>query len=181
VSGAGGRVTALVVSIPEAEAMVDPWRRRYCADAVERDIPPHVTILFPLVPAADVDDHLAARLRELFAPVEPFDYELARIESFPGVAWLAPEPARPFHELIARTREAFPEHPPYGDPTIEPVPHCTVGVDDDSVRVAAMLDELRRSLAPQLPIRCRAASVDFFEEREDERWAVRESFPLVGA
>lgn len=173
--------TALIVASPEAEPVVAPWRERYSAEAVARGVPPHITILIPLVPAAAIDADLLTRLRALFAPVRPFDYELATVESFPAVAWLAPEPAAPFHGLIARTRAAFPEHPPYGDPTLEPVPHCTIGVDEDPTRVAGMLDELRQVLAPWLPIRCRATSVDLLEQREDESWLLRERFPLAGA
>lgn len=173
--------TALIVASPEAEPVLAPWRRRYSAEAVERGIPPHITILVPFVPAAAIDADVLTRLRALFAPVRPFDYELAKVESFPAVVWLAPEPAAPFHELIVRTREAFPQHPPYGDPTLEPVPHCTIGVDDDPARVAAMLDELRQELGRSLPIRCRASSVDLLEQREDESWLLRERFPLAGA
>ena len=100
--------------------------------AVERGIPSHVTILFPLVPAAEVDDDLLSELRGLVPPAHARSaYELARLETFPGVAWLAPDPAAPFHVLIERTRAAFPHCPPYGDPALEPVPHCTVGVTDD--------------------------------------------------
>jgi 2'-5' RNA ligase len=173
--------TALIVASPEAEPVVAPWRRRYAAEAVERGVPPHITILVPLVAAAAVDADLLTRLRTLFAPIRPFDYELATVESFPAVVWLAPEPAAPFKELIARTREAFPEHPPYGDSTLEPVPHCTIGVDDDPTRVAAMLDEVRQALGPRLPIRCRATSIDLLQQRDDQSWLLRERFPLAGA
>jgi 2'-5' RNA ligase len=180
VSAERGETTALVVAIPEAEPVVGPWRDRYCADAVARGIPPHITILVPLVPRTEVDDALLGSLRALFAPIPPFAYELARLESFPGVAWLAPEPSAPFHDLIERACSAFPDHPPYGDPALEPVPHCTIGVDDDPLQVTAMLDELRASLAPELPIRCRASSVDLLEEREDGAWTLRATFLLQG-
>ena len=83
--------TALVVVTDAAEEVIDPWRRRFDASAVARRIPSHVTILFPLVAAADVDDTLLARLRLLYAPCARFAYELARVETFPGVAWLAPQ------------------------------------------------------------------------------------------
>ena len=180
-SDGSGPATALIVASPEAEPVVAPWRRRYASKSVERGVPPHITILVPLVPAAAIDANLLTRLRALFDPVRPFDYELATVEWFPAVVWLAPDPAAPFHELIVRTRDAFPEYPPYGDPTLEPVPHCTIGVDDDPTRIAEMLAELRQALGPSLPIRCRATSVDLLEQREDESWLLRERFPLAGA
>ena len=172
--------TALVVLAAEAAAPLLPWRRRYAASAVERRIPAHVTVLFPLVPAAEVDERLLSGLRDLYAPAAPFAYELARLESFPGVAWLAPEPAAPFHELIARTRAAFPAHPPYSDPTLEPVPHCTVGVAGQPAHLEPVLTELRSGLAPLLPIHCVAREVSLLEEHADATWSLRASLPLEG-
>ena len=171
---------ALVVLAAEAEAPLLPWRRRYAASAVERRIPAHVTVLFPLVPASEVDERLVSRLRDLYASVAPFAYELAHLESFPGVAWLAPEPATPFHELIARTRAAFPAHPPYGDPSLEPVPHCTVGVAEQPAHLEPVLAELRTGLDPLLPIHCVAREVSLLEEHVDGTWSLRAALPLEG-
>jgi 2'-5' RNA ligase len=176
---AGGR-TALVVVTREAEPVVSPWRLRYLRATVERGIPAHVTILFPFVPAGAVGAELAARLRDLYAPVEPFRCDLASVDSFPGYAWLSPEPAARFLELIAITRRAFPELPPYGDPDLAPVPHCTIGADDDPTRLDEIVAELRAGLDPQLPIRCKVEAITLLEELDDETWIERESFPFVG-
>jgi hypothetical protein len=46
-------------------------------------IPAHVTILFPLVPAADVDGPCSPASPSSM-PVEAFNFELARLDSFPG-------------------------------------------------------------------------------------------------
>jgi 2'-5' RNA ligase len=172
--------TALVVIADAAETLVAPWRRRHNRHAVERRLPAHVTILVPLVPAVMVDDRLLAELRALYAPVVPFDYELAAVESFPGVVWLAPQPSAPFHALIARTRAAFPDHPPYGDPALDPVPHCTIGVDDEPARLEAMLEEIRIGLGPALPISCEADSAWLLQEGRDGTWSRRASFPFEG-
>ena len=176
--------TALVVVADAADGTLAPWRRRFHGWSVERGIPAHLTILFPFVVAAQVDADLLTSLRALYAPVAPFAYELARVESFPGVAWLAPEPAAPFRELIAATRAAFPDHPPYGDPTLEAVPHCTVGGDtgdENDVRVlAAMLAELRDGLGPSLPLACRAEAATLLVEQADGTWARGTAFPFEG-
>ena len=163
-----------------AEEVIDPWRRRFDASAVARRIPSHVTILFPLVAAVDVDDTLLARLRALYAPYARFAYELARVETFPGVAWLAPEPATPFDALITRTRAAYPEQPPYGDPMLEPVPHCTVGVADTAQALDAMTAALRSELGPLLPIHGEAHELTLLEEHEDGAWSTRATFPFEG-
>lgn len=173
--------TALVVVCAEADPVVAGWRRRFDSSAVERQLPPHITVLFPLVPAADVGARLLGELGSLYAPVAPFAYELATVEAFPGVAWLAPDPARPFRDLIERTRAAFPKHLPYGDPELEPIPHCTVGVAEDDARLETMVAELRSGLAPSLPIACTADAVWLLEERADTTWAPRASFPFGGS
>jgi 2'-5' RNA ligase len=176
--------TALVVVADAADGTLAPWRRRFHAWSVARGIPAHLTILFPFVAAARADDGLLTSLRALYAPVRPFAYELARVESFPGVAWLAPEPAAPFCELIAATRAEFPDHPPYGDPTLEPVPHCTVGGDEgdenDDRMLAAMLAELRDGLGPSLPLACRAEAATLLVEQAYGTWARGPAFPFEG-
>ena len=98
----------------------------------------------------------------------------------PGANPLAPAPAAPFLDLVAITRAAYPEYPPYGDPELVPVPHCTVGTDDDSGVVGEMARELRAGLGPQLPIRCRAAELTLLEERPDQSWATRATFLFEG-
>ena len=173
--------TALVVVRDEADPVVAGWRRRFDSSAVERRLPPHVTILFPLVPASDVGPRLLTDLGSLYAPVAPFAYALATVEAFPGVAWLAPDPSRAFRDLIERTRAAFTKHVPYGDPDLEPTPHCTVGVAEGDAELEAMVAELRSGLAPSLPIACTADAVWLLEERADATWARRASFRFGGS
>ena len=173
--------TALIVVAGEAEHAVGPWRRRFDPEAIARRIPAHITILFPFVPSLEVDAELLERLRALFAPVAPFDYALASVRRFPTVAWLAPDPAMPFISLIERTYAAFPERPPYGDPSLDPVPHCSIGVADDPESVDAIVRELEAGLARVLPIRCAADQMTLFEEQPDGRWSTRATFPLEGA
>ena len=177
----GPSPTALVVVADAAEKVVAPWRWRYNRHAVERRLPAHITVLFPLVPAGRVDDGLLDALRALYAQHTQFSYALASVGSFPGVVWLAPQPSAPFHDLIARTRAAFPDHPPYGDAALAPVPHCTIGVDDDQARLEAMAEEIAAGLGASLPIVCEATSVCLLEERADGTWSARASFPFEGA
>ena len=175
------RRSALVVVADEAEPVVGDWRLRYQPEAVERGLPPHLTILFPFVRATEIDDELLTEVRRLYAPSRSFAYELASVESFPDAAWLAPTPAESFHELVEITRQAFPSLPPYGDPGHVVVPHCTIGADDDPVRLEGMVRELREGLGPRLPIRCRADELVLLAEEPDGTWGRREAFPLDGA
>jgi len=175
------RRSALVVVATEAEPVVAEWRLRYHRHSVERRIPPHLTVLFPFVAQPQVRDELLHELGRLYAPLPSFTYDLVSVEAFPQAAWLAPTPAQPFLDLIATTSAAFPAYPPYGDPGLAPVPHCTVGTDDDPGLVEEMVRELRAGLGPQLPIRCRAGEVTLLAERLDGAWATRATFPLGGS
>ena len=175
------RRTALVVVASEAEPVVDPFRRRFLPAAVERGIPAHLTVLFPFVPADHLDEDIVAMLEALYAPLVPFAYQLVSVMSFPGVAWLAPEPSEPFVDLIARTTAAFPNLPPYGGAHSEPVPHCTVGDAERPERLDEIVAELRAELAPGLPIRCRCAAVTLLEELADGTWSTNRSFRLTGS
>ena len=65
-------LTAVVVAFPEAAPVVDGWRERTCSDRTSIGIPPHVTLLFPFVPAEDVDERILADLGALFAATPPF-------------------------------------------------------------------------------------------------------------
>ena len=174
----GGR-TALVVVTREAERVLAPWRLRFLRATVERGIPAHVTVLFPFVAADRVEGTLPA-LRELYASVAPFTCELASVESFPGYAWLAPRPTERFLDLIAITCRAFPDYPPYGGLELEPIPHCTVGAEDDPARLGEIVAELREALGPTLPLRCRVDRVTLLEELPDATWLQRHAFPLAG-
>ena len=48
--------SALIVAVAEAEPLVGEWRLRY--DNALLGIPAHVTLLFPFVPAENVDEAL---------------------------------------------------------------------------------------------------------------------------
>lgn len=172
--------TALVVVVAEAERVVSPWRSRYLRETVERGIPPHVTVLFPFVPADELDDDVLETLGALYTGEKAFAFILDRVETFPAHAWLAPEPTTSFRQLIASTRRRFPDLVPYGDETLDPVPHLTVAAADDPVELSRIAAALHRRLAPQLPIQAHADAVALLEEQHDGTWILRCSFPLGG-
>ena len=71
---------------------------------------PHVTLLFPFLPAeqfAEAEPDLETACRG----VAPFRVTLARFDYFPGprTAWLAPEPAEGVKALQAALQARFPE------------------------------------------------------------------------
>ena len=158
--------TALVISVPEAEPLVGPFRARYDG-AGETGIPAHVTLLYPF---GDRDDGLAA----LFGSFAPFDFVLTEVRRWPEVLWLAPEPAERFAELTKALMERYPEHPPYEGVHETVVPHLTVASWEEPP------EEIDAELRRGLPIAARAAHVVHLEEFAPDRWRERQRFPLGG-
>jgi 2'-5' RNA ligase len=156
--------TALLIAVPEAEPHVGALRARY-DDAAVNGIPAHVTLLFPF---GDRDDGL----EELFARFEPFDFALTRVERWPTVLWLAPEPAERFVELTDAIAKRYPEHPPYEGIHETVIPHLSV-----AHRTQAPTD-VDEGLRHTLPIEARATHVVQLEEYADDRWRERRRFRL---
>ena len=126
-------------------------------------VPAHVTVLFPFMDGADVDEQA---VRALLSRFSAFDFVLDRVERFEnGMPWLHPSPSAPFVDLTAAVFERWPDHPPYEGAFDEVIPHVTITREDGG----------------QLPIRCRATEVWLIEERGEEpgaHWVTRLQVPL---
>ena len=82
--------TALVILVPEAEAVVGGWRARY--DPADAAIPPHVTVFYPFFESQLVGPEIDQGLEETFAAIPAFELSFAGLCGLPGVLYLAPEP-----------------------------------------------------------------------------------------
>jgi hypothetical protein len=167
--------TALIVPVPSAEAVVG--RHRAALDRVASwGIPAHITVLYPFLPPAGVDDGVLRSLRALFGSVPAFDAVLARVSWFgTEVLWLAPEPGEPFRRLTGAVYDRFPSAPPYGGAFDDVVPHLTVG---DRAPQPAM-HAAAADIAPHLPIPVPVRSVRLVEGTTGEvPWRTVADFPL---
>jgi 2'-5' RNA ligase len=135
------------------------------------DLPPHITVLYPFVPADAIDPALEAAVVDVLAGVAPFRFRLARVSSFPGVIYLAPDPVEPFRELTEAFCARWPEFPPYGGEFDEIVPHLTVSIGDVPSGLVASLERL-------LPIEANAREVWLLTQGADHRWTTRKKFHL---
>jgi 2'-5' RNA ligase len=118
--------SGLIVEVPEAEHAVGEPRSRLDANA-RLGIPAHVTVLFPFMPPALIDDAVLARLTRLFAAVPRFGHRLVRTSWFGDeVLWLAPENEAPFRLLTDAVHREFPDYPPFGGQFENVVPHLTI-------------------------------------------------------
>jgi hypothetical protein len=150
---AGAAETAVLVLVPEAEPAVAE-HRAHLDMAASWGVPAHLSVVYPFVPPAEVDDGVLARLAAAVGAVPAFDCVFPRTEWFgDDVLWLAPEPAAPFLDLVAAVVSAFPAHQPYGGIYDQPVPHLTVG--ELRLGSAGALSAAERAVRRHLPIQAR--------------------------
>ena len=164
----------MLIPVPEAEPVVEEWRRTM--DPVAKEgVPAHITLLFPFVMPEEINGDVTERLRELFAGVTPFDYHLDRVGWFGReVLFLAPEPADPFRALTVELTTAWPECRPYGGVHQEIVPHLTVA---DHARVRDM-QRASAAIATQLPRPARAHEVWLMAGGPAHPWSTLGRFTL---
>ncbi|MEU6383499.1 2'-5' RNA ligase family protein [Streptomyces bauhiniae] len=103
-----------------------------------------------------------------------FGVRFERCGRFPGVLYLAPEPATGFRRLTEAIAERWPENPPFGGQFDEVVPHLTVAHGQDE----AVLRETEAALSTGLPVVAQVSAVDLLVY-DGERWRPRASFPLA--
>jgi hypothetical protein len=120
------RESAVVLCVPEAEALVGPWRQRYDS-AAALGVPAHVTLMYPFVPPDELPG-AEPTVRALLSGVAPFEVTFRRTNRFgDDVLFLDPEPAAPIVDLIRALAGRFGLEP-YGGtiPLADVKPHLTV-------------------------------------------------------
>jgi 2'-5' RNA ligase len=160
--------------------------RRARLDASARDgVPAHLTVLYPFLPPALIDDAALTSLAALFAAFPAFAFTLDRVGWFGGnVVWLGPRDDEPFRALTALAFEAFPSCAPYGGQHDEVVPHLTIGHQGGASALRAAAEVVR----PSLPIEATATQVTLMTGPRPGtagtlpgQWRPAAAFPLLGA
>jgi hypothetical protein len=170
-----GLETALIVEVTAAEPVVGRHRLELDANA-RLGIPAHVTIIAPFMPGSTIGTEVQARLKRVFATVQPFDFRLDRTGWFgTTVLWLGPQDPMPFSNLTSAVFAEFPDFPPFEGQFDEVIPHLTVGIDYP----AATMRRAEQQIIPNLPVLGRAAAVTLVGELSPQgRWGTLASFPL---
>lgn len=166
--------SAVVVRVPTLDQTIGELRRRFDLPRKPNGIRPHVTVLIPFLPAAELGEEGALpALRELCAGLKPFDVSFSRTARFPRVLYLAPDPPEPFMALTTALRTRWPQCQPYAGEPKQVIPHLTVTTG----RSRRVLDAVDAALAPQLPVEARigAAQVYLFD---GHRWTELAALPL---
>jgi 2'-5' RNA ligase len=178
--GPGGPASeaALILQVPEAEALVRPLRLAHDPSAAI-GVPAHITINYPFLAELDLDSRRGEELKTLFARVPPFDFWLRYVRRFPDVLYLAPDPIQPFLDLIEKIARSFPESPPYGGAYKDIIPHLTVAQSADPGELDAIEKEFLHQSQTFLPIECFADRIWLFN-LVGGLWVSRRAFMLGG-
>jgi len=166
--------TALICRVPEAERYIGHHRQRFDPPA-RRNVPAHVTVLYPFMDPAMVDAQVLATLRDIARAVPCFDYRLRKTGRFPSSLYLAPEPGDSFAALTEGVHRAFPDYPPFAGKFDVVVPHVTVAHGDEP-QLCEIEVELRIAL-PGSGVPARCADMVLIENTTG-RWETIEVFPL---
>lgn len=168
---------ALVVLVPPAEGLVEPYRRRYDPSA-GAGMPAHITINYPFQPSGVDQPGFEGGLQTLFSAFPAFEMRLARVERFPDVLYLAPQPVRPFQDLIQHVADRYPESPPYGGVFDQVIPHLTVADVKDPAELDPIAERFLRAAHNVLPLRMHVDTVWLMDNRTG-RWSKKIPLPLL--
>ncbi|MFD6880357.1 MULTISPECIES: 2'-5' RNA ligase family protein [unclassified Streptomyces] len=163
--------TAIVIELPAAEVLleavagVDP-------SLVRTGLPAHVTVLYPFVAAADVDDETERAVRRLAGSMPAVDLLLRRLVAAPG--FVAVEAAE-LDPVITAFRDRWPAVRPYGGRFGEsPTAHVTMALGCDEAEARRVGDRV----GELLPLRARAEAVHLVV-LTDRGWRRRVSAPFA--
>ena len=138
----------------------------------------HITILFPFRHPDRITANVLTQLKQAFSRHPRFRFDLTRIDRFPSVIYLAPEPAAPFESLTRAAVAQFPDCQPYGGVFTNPVPHLTVAQAPPADDLIAVAGRLRERATGTLPLRCNGSEVALVIKRS-ERWSIAYRFLLA--
>jgi 2'-5' RNA ligase len=167
--------TAIICRVPESERFISRYRERFDPSA-RRNVPAHVTILYPFMAPAEVDDQVLMQLASIADAVPGFAYRLTELRRFPVALYLAPQPDQGFAALTNAVHRAFPDYPPFDGKFAEVVPHVPVAHGDEPL-LCEIEVELRIALASAGGLMARCHEMALIENSSG-RWQEMRCFAL---
>lgn len=166
------RESVILIPVPSATSIVKKWREKYDPAAL-RGIPAHITILFPFKNPEYIDKKIIDLMRDFFSRIKQFKFSLVRINTFPDVVYLEPEPMNKFIELTEGIVKIFPENPPFEGKFEGITPHLTIG--NKLQNLESVKNEILQDISSKLPIDS-IATESWLMESTDGEWSVREKY-----
>jgi 2'-5' RNA ligase len=139
-----------------------------------RGVPPHVTVLFPFLPADALTPEVRAALDDLAVKRVPFMARFDLVERFDQFVWLLPADQQPFLRLTADVVALWPDYPPYQGAHDVLVAHVTL-VETSNVRT---LDAAQAAASASGPFEAAASELRVITEDGTGRWHARWRLPF---
>ena len=168
-------VSALIVSVPEADPVVGAFRAALDSGAA-LGVPSHITVLYPFMPTSALDTDVIVQLSGLFASIYAFEISLTSIEWFDhNVVYLRPDPDAALRQMTALVADQWPQWPPYEGAHPNPTPHLTIADNGDLLAMG----EAAHAVLQSLPLHVKVSEVQLYSGTEEPgTWHHRLTFPL---
>ena len=168
--------SALVILIPEAEALVESFRKQY-GPSPALGIPAHVTLIYPFKPPSELTGDVIRKLESLFSKSPRFTISFSEVRRFPNVLYLAPDPDEPLRRLTELLTRLFPKTQPYNGQFAEVIPHLTITQVSDVGQLQEISDNFKKVAEGKLPIRSCITEI-LLMDNESGDWQTRTRFQL---
>ncbi|WP_037365312.1 2'-5' RNA ligase family protein [Amycolatopsis orientalis] len=162
--------SALVVTLPaaavllETAAAVDPG-------LVRPGLPPHVTALYPFLPADRLTERIDADVSRLAASFPATEVRLTDLVTAPGFVAAAAPALQPLADAVC---DRWPDVPPYGGRFgAHPPAHLTIALGGTDAQLAEVAERARAAL----PVAALADTLHLVVLTE-QGWQLRLSAPL---
>jgi len=167
--------SVILIPTPLADPVIGEWRRKY-DQVVLHGIPSHITLLFPFKEPSKINDEVIQKLNKIFSNVKQFSFILGKINTFPSVVFLEPNPREKFITLTEKIVDIFPENPPWEGKYPSINPHTTIANISDSKKIDSLKFEIEAGISKKLPIQCMAEEAWLMIEDEKGEWHPRHKF-----
>lgn len=157
--------SALVVLVPEADALVGPFREKHDPSALEGMLA-HITINYPFQPNQADRRSLLEELARLFFAFPSTRFSLTELRQMSDTLYLAVQPEQPFIDLVEAVARKYPESPLYGGVFDEVIPHVTVAEPTTRAQFRYIASAFTRAAKGKLPIRGYADAVWLMDYEE---------------
>jgi hypothetical protein len=147
--------SVLSISLPQADNVLSYVRSRFGGEVPPVGAPAHITLLYPWMPPALIDEKVLTELELLFVGFPAFGFSLELGWFGYEVLLLVPENPTPFIRLTQAIIRRWPEFPYYGDDYDDIEPHVSLAYGNES-----NLSELAADIASQVPVRASTSSID---------------------
>ncbi len=168
--------SVILIPVPSADPIISEWRKKY-DKVVLHGIPSHVTLLFPFKEPSQITQKIIQQIENIFSGVKQFSFVLDRINTFPKVIFLDPNPRDEFIKLTEAIVRVFPENPPYEGKYESINPHTTIAAElSDIEQTDSLKQQIERDISRSFPIQCIAKEAWLMIEDENGEWHIRSKF-----